>query len=454
MKKFINKSVLFIMAAVLCLSLLPPTEANAATSNAAAFPEYLKQGYLVAHALGALSETQTCTNSFEAFIRNYELGHRVFEVDLQLTADDRLVTMHSQFNVGAWTYDQLRNSQGFTIMDFETLCLLMLEFDDVYMITDTKYLDIASNRRAFDIISQTINRVDPALFDRFVIQFYNQEMFHFLVENYDFPHENLIYTLYMSHDSDREVVRFVAEHGIRAVVMWYHRASRNFVTSLKEVGALVYAHTVNDVAQINELFSVGVYGIFTCFVTYADLNYSRTGRFSLMFHNLSPWAEPQVGRAIADGIVPSTLQHSYNKAMTRAEFAALAVALYETIAGEEITGRMNFYDTNDINIQKAAYIGIVSGTGYGNFSPDMGFNREQAAVFVSRLAGAIGQPLPQVKAAFADNAQISLWAIESAGQVQAAGIMSGVGYNAFDPHGAFTREQSIITVYRLFQLLS
>ena len=168
----------------------------------------------------------------------------------------------------------------------------------------------------------------------------------------------------------------------------------------------------------------------------------------------STWAHEGINNAIAAGLVPQQLQNNYTNNITRAEFTALAVNLYETITGREIEGRITFADTTDVNVQKAAYIGVVSGTGGNNFSPNMQFNREQAAVIVSRLAYAIGQPLPQVAAAFADNAQISSWAIEQAGQAQAAGIMGGVGNNVFNPQGVFSREQSIIAILRLFEALS
>ena len=168
----------------------------------------------------------------------------------------------------------------------------------------------------------------------------------------------------------------------------------------------------------------------------------------------STWAHEGINNAVAAGLVPQSLQNHYTNNITRAEFTALAVLLYETVTGREITGRVTFNDTNDVNVEKAAYIGIVSGTGNNNFSPNMQFNREQAAVILSRLADAIEQPLPQVAATFADNAQISSWAIESVGQVQTAGIMGGIGNNIFSPQGTFTREQSIVTILRLFEFLS
>ncbi|MCL2420995.1 MAG: hypothetical protein FWD03_03985, partial [Defluviitaleaceae bacterium] len=48
----------------------------------------------------------------------------------------------------------------------------------------------------------------------------------------------------------------------------------------------------------------------------------------------SPWAEVQVNAAIANHLVPAHLQSNYTQAITRAEFCALAVALYESMIGE------------------------------------------------------------------------------------------------------------------------
>jgi len=62
--------------------------------------------------------------------------------------------------------------------------------------------------------------------------------------------------------------------------------------------------------------------------------------------------------------------------------------------------------------------------------------------------------LSQSTAEFVDNNQIAAWALTAVGQVQEAGIMSGVGNNRFDPQGEFTREQSIMTMLRLYGILT
>ena len=167
----------------------------------------------------------------------------------------------------------------------------------------------------------------------------------------------------------------------------------------------------------------------------------------------SDWAREGIARAIELNLVPQSLQSAYTQATTRAEFTALAVALYNAATGREITGRAEFNDTDDINVQKMAYLGVVQGVGGGNFAPDNQLTREQAAVMLARLANAIGQPLPPADPTFADNADVSDWAVDAVGQMQASGIMGGVGENRFAPGGDYTREQSIITILRLFDIL-
>ena len=166
----------------------------------------------------------------------------------------------------------------------------------------------------------------------------------------------------------------------------------------------------------------------------------------------SSWAADSVNAAIAAGIVPASLQSKYTQATTRAEFCALAVTLYESVYGE-ITERSKFADTNDVNVEKAAGLGIVNGVGDNQFGPEQKLTREQAATMLSRLANAMGKPLAEQPAAFADNASVSSWAADAVGQMQATGIMTGVGDNTFAPQADYTREQSILTMMRLFDIV-
>jgi len=454
MKKKISVMLLFILCGAIALSILTTQKAYAGAINQNMdYPEFIKQGYLVAHAMGALDGERTYTNSLEAFMQNYDAGHRVFEIDFQLTSDDMLIAMHNRATP-IRTFLQENNYATYTLLSIKDICNLMLEYNDVFIITDTKSIDNESNKKIFDIIRRTVNTVDPRLKNRIAIQFYNQEMFYFLKENYDFPHKNYIYTLYRSFDTKSQVIEFIKKESIRTVVMWDQRAmDKDFVAAVRNEGAIVYAHTFNDVETAKELLDSGVYGIYTDTLTYADLPYSCVGRYAVMAQNLSPWAQEQVCRAISTGLVPKALQADYTQAITRAEFCALCVALYEKATNSLITKYVIYDDTIDVNVQKLGGLGVVTGTSNGNFSPDDVLNREQAAVILTRLAEALGKPLKKIAPTFNDNGRISHWAWAQVGQIQGAGIISGVENNRFAPKDLCKREQSIIMISRLFDIL-
>ncbi|MBR2491091.1 MAG: S-layer homology domain-containing protein [Ruminiclostridium sp.] len=170
------------------------------------------------------------------------------------------------------------------------------------------------------------------------------------------------------------------------------------------------------------------------------------------------WAHAEVMDAILWGLVPEDLQGKYTQATTRAEYCALATCLYEAVTGEsiELTEEdvLPFTDVeDDVNIAKMYKIGVVNGVGDNRFAPNNILTREQAATMLSRLAYAVGEPLEASAPDFADNDKIFDYAYEAVGQVQAAGIMQGKENKLFDPKGSYTREQSILTMDRLFDLV-
>ena len=167
----------------------------------------------------------------------------------------------------------------------------------------------------------------------------------------------------------------------------------------------------------------------------------------------SSWAAQQISDAIELGLVPETLQSKYSQVVTRSEFCALGVAFFETVTGEELAERVKFDDTADVNVEKMAAIGVVNGVGDNKFAPNNPLTRAQAATVLSRLAKAAGKPLPEREPTFADKDIISSWAVDAAGQLQAAGIMGGVGNNLFSPAADYTREQSIVTIMRLYDIV-
>ena len=148
--------------------------------------------------------------------------------------------------------------------------------------------------------------------------------------------------------------------------------------------------------------------------------------------------------AITASLVPQFLQTKYTATITRAEYCALTVALYEAITGQPIAERKTFSDTTDPNVQKLGGLGVVSGSGDGRFNPNGEFSRAEVAAMTVKLLDQLGQPLPPAAPTFADNADVPAWARGAVGQVQAAGLMVGGGDNKFAPGVKYSRESAIV----------
>ena len=176
-------------------------------------------------------------------------------------------------------------------------------------------------------------------------------------------------------------------------------------------------------------------------------------------NNMSSWAIPEVENAHEMGLIPDSLLNpnvDYTRPITRAEFAAVSVKVYESLSGIPAIPALNnpFTDTNDVEVLKAYNVGITTGTSTTTFSPNTLLNREQAATMLTRvfkkvtLAGWTLQTDAQftlpfnMPARFADDAQISGYARDSVYFMAANGIIGGIGNNMFAPRAVTTEEQA------------
>lgn len=169
------------------------------------------------------------------------------------------------------------------------------------------------------------------------------------------------------------------------------------------------------------------------------------------------WARSEIDRAVKDGLVPADLQDNYKDAITRSQFAALSVALYEAMSGEAAPapGENPFSDTNDPVVIQANALGIVKGSG-GKFRPDDLVSRQEAALMLSRVYTKLGGTIPQVgTTTFADDSEISPWAglKDAIAFMSANKIVNGKGNNKFDPLGSASIQEALIIALRMFQNL-
>ena len=183
--------------------------------------------------------------------------------------------------------------------------------------------------------------------------------------------------------------------------------------------------------------------------------------------DMDAWAYEEVTAAIEANLVPVHLQNLYRNNITREEFCDLTIqALEETLGQnrEELVasrtgkdlyrwiGEYPFKDTSNANVIAAYALGIVSGRGNGVFDPYAVITRQEAAAFLMRSAKALGMDTSSLTAAsFADQNMVGEWFTDAVAFVYHNGVMSGTGGNCFSPLAPYTREQSYVTIYRLFQ---
>ena len=185
--------------------------------------------------------------------------------------------------------------------------------------------------------------------------------------------------------------------------------------------------------------------------------WSNVLELNAMSFDASAWAQAELQQADALGLIPDCLDGADLTAdITRAEFAAVAVKVYEALSGTAALPAVAnpFTDTSDAEILKAYNIGAVNGTSATTYSPNDLLNREQAATMLTRVFKRVTLPgwtlatdsqftLPYEKpAAFADDKDISDWAKDSVYFMAANGIINGVGNNKFAPKNVTTEEQA------------
>ncbi|MFF2094071.1 phosphatidylinositol-specific phospholipase C/glycerophosphodiester phosphodiesterase family protein [Paenibacillus sp. NPDC058174] len=237
--------------------------------------ESWEKNKLIAHALGGVDGAKY-TNSYEAFITNYNRGYRLFEVDLVQTADGELAARHGWSHRlqpdlavhGGRNVTTLQFANSLIMGRFHPLTMpdilrLMQQYRDFDLVLDTK---VGSKEQVQQLFTQLVNeaqRTDPALLNRMIPEIFSPEMYDTVMGIYPFP--NKMYSLYKTGASANSIVEFARDNHLSAVAMPAYRAviNPNLVPALNKLGVKSYVHTVNNRLVMQLLNSFGVHGFYT-----------------------------------------------------------------------------------------------------------------------------------------------------------------------------------------------
>ena len=236
---------------------------------------------LIGHAFGEI-DGELYTNSKEAFEAAYKRGIRTFEVDLQWTQDKKLVLCHLCSDTISMETDFLEQKINgkYTPMSFSDLIILMQEYPNITIVLDTKLKDKSNIALQFNEMKRiTEEMACPSILDRIIVQVYNETMFEFVNEIYNFP--KYIFTMYKRYnqkinDSQLQdfdyILSWVEAHNIYAITIFDRLIDDRTEPIIKNHSNIkVFVNTINDVDVAKNYLNNGYYGIYTDSISRQDL---------------------------------------------------------------------------------------------------------------------------------------------------------------------------------------
>lgn len=233
----------------------------------------------VVHGLGYI-EGHYITNSREALLFNYVRGFRVFEVDLNMTSDNRLIARHDwspeyyqflgQGNPpadGPIPFDtvmSLKIHGKYHALSWEEIVELMQKYPDIYFVTDTKERDEANIRKTFSYLVNKTKQIDTKLLDRVIPQIYDQPMLSYIKSYHDF--KEVIFTLYHLTEAElptpEELADWSDQNHVSGIAGFPFRITEELREALQKKDIAIYVHTINNPEEAAAYRKRGI-GIYT-----------------------------------------------------------------------------------------------------------------------------------------------------------------------------------------------
>ena len=148
-----------------------------------------------------------------------------------------------------------------------------------------------------------------------------------------------------------------------------------------------------------------------------------------------------------NGLTDSGTVFSPETVMTR---SMVASALYRASGRPDTASEIRFTDVaasrgDRAAIAWAAETGVITGYGDGRFGPEQPVTRQQFAAVLWRYAG---KPDAERGQDYADEADISSYAVAAVDWARDTGVILGKSGNRFDPYGGCTRAQAAVILHR------
>ncbi len=224
----------------------------------------LKQNY-VAQALGGI-DGFAYTNSKEALENSYNNGFKLFEADVKLTSDKKLVLVHGwtkkdyeqrlglEYNeenpvMDYNTYMSSKIQGKFTPLSFKDLTDFMNEHEDIYVMIDIGNKSYEETKEIYTKIVEDCNN-DSKILNRLIVCGHTTEMIKAIKECYEFK----LINLYWAEEDKREgkikteekFIKYCKDYGITSLSTSTDIFTEKLGRLMKKSNIIVYVFTEND----------------------------------------------------------------------------------------------------------------------------------------------------------------------------------------------------------------
>lgn len=222
----------------------------------------------VAHGGGQINGVMS-SNTEETFLESYNRGFKIQEVDVCYTADSACVLAHGWWDIAETmgldhkpTYEEFmkvsylgkyHNCNLSYIIDF------MRNHKDTYIIVDGSH-EVDPTLYTKQILEYSES--DSNILDRLVFEVNTDEVYKIIDSLYHFKYYIYAGVNYKKVSIDENIL-FCKQHGIPAVSIGNSVLREDDIRKYNDNDIKVFAYTINDKVEMDSLFNLGVWGIYT-----------------------------------------------------------------------------------------------------------------------------------------------------------------------------------------------
>ena len=168
---------------------------------------------------------------------------------------------------------------------------------------------------------------------------------------------------------------------------------------------------------------------------------------------VSAAAEDYIAKAVSLGIIEKA---DLSENITREQFCEYAYNMINKVKELPVAklAQAPFDDVMNYKINALAFSNIISGKDDRTFAPNDTLTREEAAVLLCRLAkyADVDLPLAKVDLSYADNSEISPWAVSDVYSLKILNILEST-QNGFKPKENITAKEAVTALVKLHNII-